>query len=549
VAERAAAGGRDLRQLGTDAGATLRALREVNALQERGPVVNATAQVSSAKVNALDPQHEIVNVAADTEAVKTQMAALDAELAAMINSGNIDEVTAQLEKQGYTAAIAARQLPAYTVALSAARIEAAGIANEKFAKDFADATSAVSDAEAALKKLKKTATGTAKPVRTLSDYANDLANVFKRSFDIRFSSQAALDNITSAFADLRKESEAARISLMQLSADKAVKEYFLSIANAYGDTLRAGQLAAEIAKINQDIADAQSNASTELKGNSAAAIKNRATMRGMVTSYDAYIQSLADSGASQKELQAAIRQGKQDFTDQAIALGFSSTELGIYSSHFDDLATAVQKVPKNVTVTANLNPALQAMNEFVAKSKASGAAAGSAYGAAYAEATLIAAKKAANDTLRTQIAAMRAVLAITTNDSRTTSLMNNINSLVSQMYKDPSGKAYATGGYTGAGGKYDVAGIVHKGEYVVPKSQVNQSTGLPYGQTNNPSYFSGGLVGGGSGMMMVSLSPEDRGLLRQIGGSGEVVLYANNEAIARSSSAGSKSIVASGGRL
>lgn len=37
----------------------------------------------------------------------------------------------------------------------------------------------------------------------------------------------------------------------------------------------------------------------------------------------------------------------------------------------------------------------------------------------------------------------------------------------------------STGGFTGRGGKYDVAGIVHRGEYVLPKEQVNQSTGLP----------------------------------------------------------------------
>lgn len=40
---------------------------------------------------------------------------------------------------------------------------------------------------------------------------------------------------------------------------------------------------------------------------------------------------------------------------------------------------------------------------------------------------------------------------------------------------------FATGGFTGRGGKYDVAGLVHKGEYVIPKEGVNQSTGKPYG--------------------------------------------------------------------
>lgn len=38
---------------------------------------------------------------------------------------------------------------------------------------------------------------------------------------------------------------------------------------------------------------------------------------------------------------------------------------------------------------------------------------------------------------------------------------------------------FATGGYTGRGGTNEVAGIVHRGEYVVPRNQVDQSTGLP----------------------------------------------------------------------
>lgn len=41
------------------------------------------------------------------------------------------------------------------------------------------------------------------------------------------------------------------------------------------------------------------------------------------------------------------------------------------------------------------------------------------------------------------------------------------------------GVGFSTGGFTGRGGKYEPAGVVHKGEYVVPKQYVNQSTGLP----------------------------------------------------------------------
>lgn len=38
---------------------------------------------------------------------------------------------------------------------------------------------------------------------------------------------------------------------------------------------------------------------------------------------------------------------------------------------------------------------------------------------------------------------------------------------------------FAYGGYTGSGGVNEIAGIVHKGEYVLPQSMVDQNSGLP----------------------------------------------------------------------
>lgn len=67
------------------------------------------------------------------------------------------------------------------------------------------------------------------------------------------------------------------------------------------------------------------------------------------------------------------------------------------------------------------------------------------------------------------------------------------------------GLTFAEGGYTGFGGKYEPAGVVHKGEYVVPKKYVNQATGLPNadafgklirGVSPSRGYASGGYVSG-----------------------------------------------------
>lgn len=41
------------------------------------------------------------------------------------------------------------------------------------------------------------------------------------------------------------------------------------------------------------------------------------------------------------------------------------------------------------------------------------------------------------------------------------------------------GGGWATGGFTGRGGVNEVAGLVHRGEYVIPQKDVDQATGLP----------------------------------------------------------------------
>jgi lambda family phage tail tape measure protein len=56
---------------------------------------------------------------------------------------------------------------------------------------------------------------------------------------------------------------------------------------------------------------------------------------------------------------------------------------------------------------------------------------------------------------------------------------------------------FASGGYTGNGGKYEPAGIVHRGEYVINAASTKK-LGLGYLNSLN-GYANGGLVGGGGG--------------------------------------------------
>lgn len=221
---------------------------------------------------------------------------------------------------------------------------------------------------------------TAKKVRTLVDYVNDLNGVFRRSSDLRFGSQAAMDEVTLKWIALNEQAEQYQRSIRTLTADRKLKQYWLDIANLYDDQIRASQLREEIAKIDDDLAEAQAGASTELQGNSKAAIENRKKMRELLGGYEQYIEALAAAGMSQEQIQAVIKQLNGDFTAQASALGYSGAELGVYRQRFQDLATIVAQVPREVTVAFNGNPALLALNEFFAKAQENAKTAGAGIG-------------------------------------------------------------------------------------------------------------------------------------------------------------------------
>ena len=85
---------------------------------------------------------------------------------------------------------------------------------------------------------------------------------------------------------------------------------------------------------------------------------------------------------------------------------------------------------------------------------------------------------------------------------------------------------FADGGYTGPGGKYQAAGVVHRGEFVFPQEDVRR-IGLSnlyamMGNSKNAKnggtgYANGGAVSGKSGVSIVELSAYDRYLLQKIG--------------------------------
>jgi TP901 family phage tail tape measure protein len=409
-------------------------------------------------------------------------------------------------------------------------------------------------------------------VRTLLDFADDLESVFSRAFDLRFATTFSIDNIADAWQNLSETVEDARYevdellaSQQDLSADRALKEYFLSVAEAYDDTLRAAQLRKELSEMDRDqakaareLAEAEQISGGVLTGDGAGARANRGALLGLVEEYQDYIATLAESGASQDELREATEKARRQFTEQARELGFQEHVVQQYAAAFDDVRFAIDNVPRNITVEANVNPALQALNELNASLQTQIRAANDLNRALNQPVSQPATRTGSPATAPSGPAYTQPGFRPTPlrpGGSRTPvgDILFGRNARVtitgsSPRFAIPTGPSspysFSSGGFTGRGGMMQPAGVVHKGEYVVPQKYVNQSTGLPDAnflsqlQNGMRSFAMGGFVGGQSGgndggTMMVELSPFDRKLLSDAGNvqlrlNGKIVAEATN---------------------
>jgi len=397
----------------------------------------------------------------------------------------------------------------------------------------------------------------AEEVRTLADYASDLESVFSRAFDLRFARGLEIDAITAAWenfteqvADAGAQLEELLATQEDLTADRAIKEYFLSVADAYGDTLRAAKLRAEITELDrkqaenaQAISDAQSeaNQATSLTGDGPQSRENRGALLDLLRNYQNYITTLAETGATQDELRDATKKARQEFIQQATELGFQESVVLEYAQAFDDVKTAIDNVPRNITVDFNADPALQALNELNAKLNQSIEKAKELQrvsGQAIPQGQLDPAKAVRRANL---VAEIDALIEKISDPRGGTAGRGTLGARIAALQGKLASGNYASGGYTGRGGKYQPAGVVHRGEYVVPSQYVNQSSGLPNAQfltslqNGVRSYANGGFVGGSmmDGPMMVELSPYDRKLLENAGNvqlrvDGKVVASATN---------------------
>jgi TP901 family phage tail tape measure protein len=368
--------------------------------------------------------------------------------------------------------------------------------------------------------------GAAKAIKTLTDWVGELSSVLQAAFDIRYGQEIGLDAISSSWIELRKAAEDAEKAVKSANdeinksyADQDVLEYQLSVAERYGDEKRAAVLRAKLSELDtkiieqqQQLEDANNASSKSLVGNSRASIDNRAKVRDLVTQYNSYLVALANTGMSSEDLKAQATNLKQEFLNQGTALGFAESELSSYTTAFEqDFTTVINNLPRDYTLNVDTDPALRAVNEFLAK---------------------------------------------VNNSSGTVTIKSSFDPSKFELTAKPGGGGGGGGGniafrFLKDGGLIEGAGsptsdsipaMLSDGEYVVRAKSVS-AYGLDFMNAlneqrvgfNPASQSSSGSVGGGSSV--VYLSPEDRALLRSVVDR-PVALYTENTKIAQSANAG-----------
>lgn len=464
---------------------------------------------------------------------------------------------------------------------SAAQALIFGIRTERANKALADENA--SEYADQLEEIEDSAKGAAKALRTVVDFANDLRSIFARAFEIRFGQQNMLDNIASGWGSIAEKAEQAtraiadaNAEIKELTADRSVLEYQLTVAERYGDEQRAAIIRAKIAKIDanvadkkKDISDATETLTKETDGNSKSAIENREVLQSQLTSYADLIEMYAKTGLRGKELRKRVNELKKEFKEQGIQAGYSTAQLRPFLKAFDDMRITINKTPRNVDVEfkSNISAAQQAINEYLAKLK-------QASGTFTTRVNLVlpspGSLKMIIDPSDLKFYRMAASLPASHKGHLTSK----------EFYKAVYGldlQSRAQGGYvSGAGGPTSdsIPAMLSNGEYVIRASSVskfgqgflesiNQGKISKFGMGGKvKKYADGGAVASGtdflnainqqrsgsftsstssvnnvSGSTVAHLSPEDRALLRAVIDR-PVNLYTENAKIATSANAG-----------
>ncbi|CAB4148722.1 Phage tail tape measure protein [uncultured Caudovirales phage] len=219
-----------------------------------------------------------------------------------------------------------------------------------------------------------------KTLRTLSNYADDVGSVFTNMLKFKFEKQnalaetrAAVDGVNKGIKDATKNLRDLNNTLTTNSKQKKKLEVAYQLAVQFGDTQAAKDIADQIASVDAELANNQSDISYNtqllsgtLDTSTQAGRDNDKTLQGLITTSGEYIKTLIDAGRPADEINQAITDQETSFYNQAAAMGISTEAAKEYAKAFTGFRTILKGVDKGVNVKADTDPAKRALNEFIA---------------------------------------------------------------------------------------------------------------------------------------------------------------------------------------
>lgn len=283
-----------------------------------------------------------------------------------------------------------------------------------------------------------------------------------------------------------KEEIDARLAYQELAQQKSLKKLVEDNQKAYREAYNSalGLPTNQFDVNHQTIKDLQKG-SNELRDSQLGESKNaQKNLTGKLT--DKYNQHLISEQEYQTQLSDIVRQGEDERAQ--IREDAAQREQDI------------QNVSKQLQLQTELQYGEQIFGSMTETMKNAFGEQSAAYKAAFAvqKAFAIAQSMIAIQTGIAQAAANpwpMNLAAMASVAAATASIISNISSVSAEFYD---------GGYTGTGGKYDVAGIVHKGEVVWSQEDVARSGGVGAVERARrggiSGYADGGVVGGFAGL-------------------------------------------------
>ncbi len=289
------------------------------------------------------------------------------------------------------------------------------------------------------------------------DTAKQIAKINQQMQDVR-------DNYRYSLAQLVKEKNENIASLT-----KTLTEEERAYKNAYNERLTSFNKTQneELLTHQQKTRALQNQIDFLSKYNTVANQKQLSELQFALARENAEYQK--STGLREQEFNAQTQSAKTEYeARRAENQKKLNEELALLNKHRNDVLSVrgVMLLDEIQALKKQRDEQLKSLRQQIADASSAGAAAGQAYGSQYGKNQV---KSYTKEVAGTPI-------VFESKDKKDIDRGFSVNEYKGKRYVVP---AFASGGFTGTGAKNDVAGIVHAGEYVLPKEQVNQATGLP----------------------------------------------------------------------